>query len=96
MQERKTGFSSYFLTFDGGARLELINRPELCDQAKAPYRTCFYHIAFSVGSRREVDRLTARLAPDGYKVVSGLRVKGDGYCESCVVCAQGNEIEIIA
>ena len=31
----KTGFRSYFLTFDGGARLELMHRPELADAGSA-------------------------------------------------------------
>ena len=42
----------------------------------------------------EVDALTERLRMDGYAVVSGPRVTGDGYYESCVLDAEGNRIEI--
>ena len=90
---KNTGFSSYFLSFDGGARLELMTAPELQDMDKPGLRTGFAHLAFSVGSCKEVDALTERLRADGY-VVSGPRVTGDGYYESCILDAEGNRIEI--
>ncbi len=90
----KTGFRSYFLTFERGARLELMNKPEMADCEKQPNRTGYSHIAFSVGSKEEVDRLTELLKNDGYTVISGPRTTGDGYYESCVVAIEGNIIEI--
>ena len=90
----RTGFRSYFLSFDGGARLELMNKPDMFDSEKHPNRTGYAHIAFSLGSRERVDALTARLARDGYSVTSGPRVTGDGYYESCVVGIEGNLIEL--
>ena len=91
---KNTGFSSYFLSFDGGARLELMTAPELQDMDKPGLRTGFAHLAFSVGGCKEVDALTERLRADGYAVVSGPRVTGDGYYESCVLDAEGNRIEM--
>ena len=91
---KNTGFSSYFLSFDGGARLELMTAPELQDMDKPGLRPGFAHLAFSVGSCKEVDALTKRLRADGYAVVSGPRVTGDGYYESCVLDAEGNRIEM--
>lgn len=91
---KNTGFSSYFLSFDGGVRLELMTAPELQDMDKLPLRTGFAHLAFSVGSCKEVDALTERLRADGYAVVSGPRVTGDGYYESCILDAEGNRIEM--
>lgn len=89
-----TGFRSYFLTFDHGARLELMRSPRMEDPEKAPNRTGYAHIAFSVGSREAVDALTARLKDDGYPVASGPRTTGDGYYESCIVAIENNRIEI--
>ena len=80
----KTDFRSYFLTFDDGARLELMHKPEMPDQPKELSRTGYAHIAFRVGSREKVDALTAELKADGYKVISGPRTTGDGYYESCI------------
>lgn len=91
---KKTGFRSYFLSFDNGARLEIMNRPGMDDPEKASARTGFIHIAFSVGSREKVDELTAKLKEDGYEVISGPRTTGDGYYESCIMGIEGNQIEI--
>lgn len=90
----KTDFRSYFLTFDDGARLEIMNKPGLSDDEKTLARTGYIHIAFSVGNKENVDALTQRLKKDGYTVVSGPRTTGDGYYESCVVGIEGNQIEI--
>ena len=89
-----TGFRSYFLSFDDGARLEIMTRPDMDDLEKPLARTGFVHLAFSVGSPEAVDRLTAQLAADGYRVASGPRTTGDGYYESCIVALKGNQIEI--
>ena len=91
---KTTDFRSFFISFDSGARLELMTRPELMDLEKPLNRTGYAHIAFSVGSREKVDELTDRLRADGYEVVSGPRTTGDGYYESCIVVMEGNQIEI--
>lgn len=90
----KTGFSSYFLTFEGGARLELMTRPDIDSAEKSLYRTGWAHLAFSVGSCEKVDELTSRLKENGYQVISGPRTTGDGYYESCILDSEGNQIEI--
>ncbi len=91
---KTTDFRSYFLSFDDGARLEIMNRPYMEDGEKDLSRTGYIHIAFSLGSREGVDELTTRLKEDGYEVLSGPRVTGDGYYESCIVGIEGNQIEI--
>ena len=93
-QNTKTGFRSYFISFDDGARLEIMNKPNMVDADKDLNRTGLIHIAFSAGSRERVDELTQRLKTDGYEVVSGPRTTGDGYYESCVIAIEGNQIEI--
>lgn len=90
----KTGFRSYFISFDGGARLEIMNKPDMVDDRKALNRTGYAHIAFSVGSREKVDELTGKITEAGYEIVSGPRTTGDGYYESCIVVIEGNQIEL--
>ena len=90
----KTNFRSYFLSFDDGVRLEIMNQPEMSNLPKNLARTGYAHIAFSVGSKEKVDSLTSELKADGYKIISGPRTTGDGYYESCVVVIEGNQIEI--
>ena len=91
---KTTGFRSYFLCFDHGARLEIMTRPNLADEPKQLMRTGFIHLAFSVGSKEKVNQLTEQLKSDGYEVISGPRTTGDGYYESCIVALEGNQIEI--
>lgn len=90
----KTGFRSYFLTFEDGARLELMNKPIMEDKKKFINRTGFSHIAFSLGSKELVDGLTEQLKNDGYEVLSGPRITGDGYYESCILALEDNQIEL--
>lgn len=92
-QNSATGFSSYFLRFCGGTQLELMSRPGLAAGGSGP-QVGYAHAAFAVGSRERVDALTARLGADGYAVVSGPRVTGDGYYESCVEGPEGILVEL--
>ena len=91
---QKTGFSSFFISFDDGARLEIMNKPQIGEFKRPENWMGFAHIALSVGSSEEVDRLTKLLCEDGYEVQNGPRTTGDGYYESCIVGIEGNLIEI--
>lgn len=90
----RTDFRSYFLSFDDGARLEIMNKPGMKDEEKAQARTGYIHIAFSLGNKERVDALTKKLREDGYEVISGPRTTGDGYYESCMIGIEGNQIEL--
>lgn len=91
----KTGFSSYFLSFDeGGSRLELMNRPDITLREISPLDQGFVHLALSLGSKEKVNTLTDKLVADGCKLLSGPRTTGDGYYESCLACFEGNIIEL--
>ena len=91
---KNTNFRSYFLSFENGSRLEIMNKPDMDGKEKSVARTGFIHIAFSVGSKEKVDELTSQLKADGYEVLSGPRTTGDGYYESCIVDLENNQIEI--
>ena len=91
---KNTNFRSYFLSFENGSRLEIMNKPDMDDEEKSVARTGFIHIAFSVGSKEKVDELTSQLKADGYEVLSGPRTTGDGYYESCIIDLENNQIEI--
>ena len=89
-----TGFRSYFLSFDDGARLEIMTRPNFAGSRQGETKAGYAHVALSVGSKRAVDEFTRRLGDDGCEVLSGPRTTGDGYYESCIVAVEGNLIEI--
>ena len=90
----RTGFSSYFLSFSDGSRLELMYAPDMQDPEKGVKWTGYVHLAFSAGSRERVDELTRVLAEAGFPVLSGPRITGDGYYESCILGPENNQIEI--
>lgn len=89
----KTGFSSYFLTFETGARLELMQRKDITQAADFELFG-FAHLAISLGSKDSVDSLTQRLVEDGYTLLSPCRTTGDGYYESVIADPEGNRIEL--
>ena len=92
----RTGLRTYILTFDDGARLEIMNLPQMQEQKKNLARMGYIHLAFTVGSREAVDALTEKLYEAGYEVLSGPRITGDGYYESKILGPEDNQIEIIA
>lgn len=89
-----TGFRSYFLSFEDGARIEIMTKPDMLDVEKGLTRTGYHHIAFSLGSIEAVNQLTEKLKADGYDVISGPRTTGDGFYESCILDVEGNQIEL--
>lgn len=90
---QKKEFSSYFLSFDGEGRIEIMQRPGLAPSSSSE-AFGWAHIAISVGSRDKVDELTERLRSDGYTVAGEPRTTGDGYYESVILDPEGNRIEI--
>ena len=91
----RTGLRTYFLTFDGGARVELMQKPGALPGGPE-LREGWAHLSFSLGSREAVDATTERLRAAGCAVESGPRVTGDGYYESCLLDPEGNRVELMA
>ena len=92
------GFESRFLSFDTGARLELMRTTAFSPvtHAAAAQRMGLTHLAFAIGSTEGVDELTARLRRDGHQILDEPRRTGDGYYESVVLDPDGNRVEITA
>ena len=88
----RTGFSSYFLTFSDGARLELCHQADLANDTKN--RLGFAHLAISLGSKEAVNQKVDQLTKDGFTLTSGPRVTGDGYYEAVVLDLDGNNLEL--
>ena len=92
--ERKK-FASYFLTFPGGGRLELMHRPDIrrIEDSQSEF-IGYAHLGVELGSRTAVDTLTKRLQGDGFPLLDGPRQTGDGYYESMMADPEGNRIVI--
>jgi lactoylglutathione lyase len=92
------GFESCFLSFESDARLELM-KSSILEPEKHTWgaqRMGLTHLAVSVGSVHTVNELTSRLKHDGFEVLDGPRLTGDGYYESVILDPDGNRIEITA
>ena len=92
---QKKQFSSYFLSFDSGARLELMHRPDIDEFVRpANSKLGIVHFAISVGSKEKVDLMTTQVYSFGGEMVGQPRTTGDGYYESVVADPEGNLIEL--
>ncbi|MBS1506667.1 MAG: VOC family protein [Bacteroidetes bacterium] len=89
----KKEFESYFLSFDEGARIELMRKSGI-NKTNQEEIIGLAHIAISVGSKSAVDQLTERLRSDGFTITGEPRTTGDGYYESVILDPEGNRIEI--
>jgi lactoylglutathione lyase len=89
-------FNSYFLSFDDGARLELMQMPNIPNNANDVNKQAIglIHSAMSVGSKEKVDELTEKIREAGYAVLGEPRLTGDGYYESVILDPDNNRIEI--
>ncbi|WP_194778419.1 VOC family protein [Pararhodonellum marinum] len=93
----QTGFRSYFLTFEGGARLEIMQKtdipPNLNDR-KTKQHLGLIHLAFGAASKDEVDGKAKELLDEGFEILRGPRTTGDGYYEFETLDPDGNRIEV--
>jgi lactoylglutathione lyase len=89
-------FQSYFISFDGGPRLELMQMPSVPDSKDNVYDqfTGLIHFAISLGSKEKVDEMTEQFQTDGFAVIDGPRTTGDGYYEAVILDPEKNRIEL--
>lgn len=95
-RNEKKNFESYFISFDSGARLELMQMPGIIDTANTGYEQFIgiTHFAVTVGSKEKVDELTEVFRKHGFEIVGEPRMTGDGYYESVILDPEQNRIEI--
>lgn len=91
-------FRSYFLTFNGGCRIELMEMPNIPKSKDNPIKqfTGLTHFAVKIGSKKKVNELTEILKNDGFKIIGEPRTTGDGCYESVFLDPDGNRVEIMA
>lgn len=91
----KKGFASYFITFEGGASLEIMQRVDVTEEWEGLF-IGLAHFAFSVGSKENVNNMIEMFRKDGYTILGEPRTTGDGFYEGSVADPDGNIVEIIA
>ncbi|TAL66283.1 MAG: glyoxalase [Bacteroidetes bacterium] len=98
-KNREKQFESYFVTFDSGTRLELMQMPgippNLNDPAGKQYQGII-HLSFGVENMEDVTDKANELSKDGFKIIRGPRKTGDGYFEFETLDPDNNRIEVSA
>ena len=92
----RKNFESYFVEFDSGSRLEIMEKLEVDSKLHNDIENYLgiTHFAFSTGEKKKVDQLTEQLRTDGYQIIGEPRTTGDGYYESVILDPDGNKVEI--
>jgi lactoylglutathione lyase len=90
-------FESYFLTFESGARLEIMTRPNIPDNTNdrvTAQHKGIIHLAFGADTKKEVEEKAKQLEAAGFKILSGPRKTGDGYYEFETLDPDDNRLEV--
>jgi lactoylglutathione lyase len=91
-------FHSYFISFESGARLEIMSMPNIPnntnDAINAQYKGII-HLAFGLDTKQEVDEKAMLLEANGYRIINGPRISGDGYYEFVTLDPDDNRLEVI-
>jgi len=92
-----TGFTSYFISFGTGARLEIMSKPgipdNLNDRLTAQHKGII-HLAFEVDTMQDVDQKAEQFREAGFTILSGPRKTGDGYYEFETLDPDNNRLEV--
>lgn len=94
-RSQRRSMQSYFLTFQAGARLEIMTLPDLGGR-QGEECVGLSHFALRVGSRKAVDQFVETLRCDHVAIAGEPRVTGDGYYEAVILDPDGNSIELVA
>ncbi|MGI6110407.1 MAG: VOC family protein [Eubacteriaceae bacterium] len=93
--DTESGLPSYYLTFDDGSRVEILNRPEITRMAKNHIDLGYIRVSYMLDSREEVDKLANRLQSDGYAIIQQPKETPDGFYDCVVLDPDDNQIVIM-
>jgi lactoylglutathione lyase len=91
-------FESYFLTFESGARLEIMKKPNIpanLNDTILEQHQGIIHLAFGVETMVEVEDKCKELHRNSYQILNGPRKTGDGYYEFETLDPDNNRLEVI-
>lgn len=91
-------YRSYFLSFDGDCRIELMEMPGIPKSKDNPFKqfTGLIHFSFKLGAKNKVNDLCKTLRKDGYKIIRDPLTTGNGYYSAIFLDPDQNRVEIMA
>jgi lactoylglutathione lyase len=92
-------FESYFITFDSGSRLELMQKPGIPPNLNDPIEKQYQgiiHLSFCVENMLMVDEKLNELRKGGFRILRGPRKTGDGYFEFETLDPDNNRLEVMS
>lgn len=98
-RNNQTGFESYFLSFDSGARMEIMQKPDIPGNQNDTIQKQhlgLIHFAIALKSKAAVDSKAKELQLAGYPILRGPRTTGDGYYEFETLDPDINRLEVTA
>lgn len=96
---KENGFESYFLSFDSGSRLEIMQKPGIPENLNDRIITQhqgIIHLSFGVETMNQVIEKSEEMTKDGFRILRGPRKTGDGYFEFETLDPDNNRIEVAA
>ena len=90
------GYASYFLTYETGARLEIMSRTDIQHRPDDGPHLGYAHFSIALGSEEQVLDMAKRVEEYGCVINDGPRTTGDGYFEFATKDPDGNVIEVMA
>jgi len=97
-RNEKTGFTSHFIQFEQGTRIELMHVDDLVDNPITPrgFSLGIAHLSFGIETKLMLEALTNRLRSDGFAIAGEPRITGDGYYESVILDPENNRVELVS
>jgi lactoylglutathione lyase len=96
--EDERGFCSYFVSFNQGCALEMMQIPGVLGRATPDHddihHVGLHHFAFAVDTDTEVRDLAENARENGCKIIKEPHATGDGYFEAMLTDPDGNLVEI--
>jgi lactoylglutathione lyase len=92
---KENNFESYFVSFDSGTRLELMQKPGIppnLNDTVGKQHQGIIHFSFGLENMNLVDEKLNELKKDGFKILRGPRKTGDGYYEFETLDPDNNRI----
>ena len=90
-------FKSYFLNFETGARLEIMQKPAIpgnLNDTIVAQHLGIIHLAFDVHTMQNVNDKAIESQNDGFTILGGPRKTGDGYYEFETLDPDNNRLEV--